>query len=133
MAQVGISFNKFPEIAAHLHTALHEIMVETAFEVANNYTINAPRATGFMAESAYVSSTDGSTYGQGQAPPGDAYLLPEVTPSDDMEAVAGVAASYSGFVEMGTRFMAAQPAFYPAVETAKGFFNDKLAHIEERL
>jgi len=87
-----------------------------------------------MQENIYVSDMEGSDYGTGSiAPPGDSYLLPEEKPPDDTSAIVGCAANYSIYLEMGTRFMPAQPFFYPARELARPFFDDELGKIDGRL
>lgn len=113
-------FNRFAEIAAQLDTALRLVPKKTAFDIQAGYAANAPRDTGFMVNSAYVVTADSSTYGQASPTRKDSYLLPQVdAPSDKYTAMVGVGANYAEFVEMGTVHMAAQPAFYPAVDAAK--------------
>jgi hypothetical protein len=130
-----IGFNKFPLLALEFHNATAPIVAETAQFIAETYAANAPRRSGFMAESAYYRTVDTSTYGSGVAPPtDDVYLLPEVDgPSSDQEAYAGVAADYAGFVELGTRHMGAQPTFYPAVDLAIGYMEAQGHTLEQRL
>ncbi len=129
MALTGVVYNRFPEIAAQFPEQLHKVVVQTV-EITNELASdNAPRRTGFMASNIYHVTSDGSTYGQGIAPPtDDVYLLPpgpEV--SDPYTGYTACAANYSIFVEMGTRFMAAQPFFYPAVEEGRARFEAALA------
>ena len=129
------SFNHFPAIAGALHRAASQIVKETARDIAATYQATAPKDTGFMASTAYIVASDESTYGQGAGtPPGDSYMLPEVSkPDDDLTAYAAVAANYAVYQEFGTRFMPAQPAFYPAVEQAKTTFQNKLDQVEPRI
>ena len=129
MSVSGVVYNRFPEIAAQFPVQLHKVVVQTV-EITNELASdNAPKDTGFMASNIYHVTSDGSTYGQGIAPPtDDVYLLPpgpEV--SDPYMGYTACAANYSMFVEMGTRFMSAQPFFYPAVEEGRSRFEAALA------
>jgi len=127
-------FNHFPAIAAALKPACQRAIHETAGQIQGWAKSEAAYRTGFMQENIYVSDMDGSDYGLGgTSPPGDSYLLPEVTPDDDMTAIVGCAANYSGFVELGTRFMPAQPFFYAAVQIGQSFFDAELAKIAPEL
>ncbi len=129
MAMTGVVYNRFPEIAAKFPVQLHNVVVQTTDIIQELADANAPKRTGFMASNIYKVTSEGSTYGQGIAPPtDDVYLLPpgpEV--SDKFSGYVGCAANYSVFVEMGTRFMSAQPFFYPAVEEGRSRFEAALA------
>ncbi len=127
----GASFNHFPQIAARIKPAVQQIVKQTAQQVQGAAKSNAPYATGFLQSSIYVSDWEGSDYGQTGPPPGDSYLLPEVQPDNDTTAIVGVAANYGIYQEMGTRFMGAQPYFYPAVDEGQGFFDAELSTFEE--
>jgi hypothetical protein len=127
-------FNHFNEIAEKLETAESLIVRKTAFDIQANYVANAAVATGFMKSSPYVVTSDSSTYGQAGTPPKGAYLLPPVeAPTSKTTAYIGVGANYAIYVEEGTRYQAAQPAFYPAVEAARQPFQAALDAIESQL
>jgi hypothetical protein len=130
-----VSFNHFKIIAEKLHNAEKLIVGETAAHIAEVYSGTAARDTGYMASSSYYRTSDTSTYGTGGVePPKGVTPLPEVeAPPDDTTAYAAVAAPYSIFPELGTRYQAAQPAFYPAVEAERPLFADKISHIEDYL
>src|SRR5205823_3172626 len=132
-------FNHFPEIIEKLHKAESQIVRKTAFDIIAYYKAHAPKDTGFMANSGYVVTYDSSTYGEtlrqkttvSSKPTKSgkprqlskmqrillvrsADLLDEVErPENDLTAYAAVGASYALPVEIGTRFMPAQPTFYP--------------------
>ncbi len=129
MAMTGVVYNRFPEIAAKFPVQLHNVVVQTTDIIQELADANAPKRTGFMASNIYKVTSEGSTYGQGIAPPtDDVYLLPpgpEV--SDPYTGYAACAANYSELVEGGTRFMSAQPFFYPAVEEGRARFEAALA------
>lgn len=129
------SFNHFGNISETLLNGLKQVVRKTAFDVVGNYQANAARDTGFMANSAYAVTSQESTYGQGGGPTRkDAYLLPEVAaPSDDYTAYAAVGADYAIYPELGTRFQAAQPAFFPAVDKARPGFEQAIDAIESQL
>ena len=127
--------NNWAKLASALHPACADVVANTAEFIAETYSANAPVDTGFMASSAYTITSSGSTYGQNAgSPPGDSYLLPEVeAPADNLTAIAAVAANYAVFPELGTRFMAAQPAWYPAVDAAQAKLDEELAQIDGKL
>jgi hypothetical protein len=120
MMPVTILFNNFAKIAQEMYEGLGDGVTKTAKSIASTYSATAARDTGAMADSSYTVTTKENTYGQVAQPTHkDAYLLPCVdTPSDDVTAMAAVAMNYAVYPELGTRFQAAQPAFYPAVDQA---------------
>ncbi len=128
-------FNKFPAISRAFPSLFHEMVRNTAQGIITDYYDLAPEDTGFMASSGYVVTNDSSTYGATTLePPGDSYLLPEVVaPDDPYTAIAAIAANYAIYQEYGTRFMPAQPTFFPAVDAAKALFQSELSLIEPKL
>lgn len=124
--------NRFPELAAKLKPALQTGIKVVAFNV-QAYARQGPYRTGFMDSNIYASGWWGSDYGGGESPPtDDVYLLPEVSPPDDMTAIVGAAANYSAFVNYGhhTRgggFVPANPFFDQGVEQARGTFESDMA------
>lgn len=126
MAVAG--FNHWFRVADALKPACQSVVKQVAFEIAKDARGLAPVDTGFLSNSIYVSMEDDSTYDAGNIlPPGDSYLLPEEIAPDDMSAIVGVAANYGEYVEFGTRFMAAQPYFYPAMEWGRRSLDAELA------
>ena len=124
-------FNYFPEIAAVLKPKCQDAIDKTVLAIAADAQGNAPVRTGFMSENVYAVLTDGtSSYGIGSiSPPGDSYLLEEVTPENDMQGIVGAAANYSIYVEMGTYKMGAQPFFTPAVMAGETVLDAGLAKV----
>lgn len=146
MADSGVVFNDFPEISNRLYTALKRVVKKTAFEIQKDAMVLAPVDTGFLRASIYTVTSESSSYGQGKYGTGgkrgkfNAYKilrqesLPEVEPpSDDFTAYVAVAASYGIYIEMGTRFMNAQPYFQPAVDMNQALFEAALGAIESQL
>jgi len=135
MAVTG--FNHFPRIAAAMHEALSDIVAETTVDLGaamvSHIHANGQIDTGFMVSSVYTVTKNGSTYGQAGTPPGDAYLLPEVGISGDMEGVAACAANYGEWQNYGTRFLPPRPFMEPAAELIQGEFEAKLAGLEGRM
>lgn len=152
------SFNHFPQISYALHESLKEIVKKTALDIQKRARQNAPVDTGLLKKSIYVTGAFGSTYAEsiGQRPSKGtgirkvsakrikaaakkdqqlASLLNEVAadPSDPLTAYVAVAAPYGIYVEMGTRHMAAQPFFLPAVEEGRKDLEDNLSKIEGML
>jgi hypothetical protein len=125
-------FNRFPAIAAGLKPKCQKAINTTVDAIKDGAQAGAAVRTGFMRGNIYSVHTDGtSTYGSGNAPPitirSSAYLLPEVKPGNDMMGIAGCAANYSIYVEMGTYKMAAQPFFTPAVMASQAVLDSRLA------
>ena len=132
---MALGFNNWLKLAFALKPANQTVIHNTAKAWQRGARAYAPVDTGFMQENVYVSDMQGSDYDTGGiAPPGDdSYLLPEELPPDDMSAVVGAAANYSIYQEFGTRFMPAQPFFYPAAEEASAFFDSEMGKVESRL
>ena len=134
MALTGVIYNKFPEIAAQFPVQLHKVVVQTV-EITNELASdNAPKETTFMASNIYHVTSDGSTYGQGIAPPtDDVYLLPEgPAVSDPYTGYTACAANYSAPVNYGhhTRsgsWVPAQPFWEPALDEGRSRFDAALA------
>ena len=135
-------FNRWAELAGKLKPAVQKGVKEAAYAMKDNIQGGAPVGKGegtyhggFMRDNVYVSAPGESTYGQGMEPPtDDVYLLPEIKPENDLEAVVGAAANYSEWVNGGTRHMAAQPFFDQGVETTRGEFETIMtAHLQEGL
>src|SRR5260221_422585 len=135
MAMYGTIFNRFPEIAAAFPVQLHKVVVQTTEIVQELAQGNAPVRTGFLRSSIYRVTSEGSTYGEAQSPPtDDVYLLPEGPGvSDPYTGYVGVGANYGIFIELGTRYMGAQPFFYPAMEEGRSRFEAALAAMESFL
>ncbi|SRR6266704_3492659 len=123
----GTSFNHFPLIASRIVPACKRVVRETAKDIQDMTVINAPAETHWLQSSVYRATDQGVQY-SGAKFTGTGYQLqskemfPPELPSSDMEAIAGVGATYGIYVEMGTRFMPAQPYFYPAVAWADAHF-----------
>ena len=131
---MAASFNHFSQIGAALPRATARAVKKVAFDIQQDAQDLAPVDTGFLKNSIYTVTSEGSTYGQAGSAPGDSYLLPETeAPGDDQTAYVGVGANYGIYQEMGTRFMAAQPYFYQAVDDGNTSLDDALAAIESQL
>jgi len=135
MAMTGVVYNRFPEIAAAFPVQLHKVVVQTTEIIQELAQSNAPVRTGFLRSSIYRVTSEGSTYGEAQSPPtDDVYLLPEGPGvSDPYTGYVGVGANYGIFIELGTRYMGAQPFFYPAMEEGRSRFEAALAAMESFL
>lgn len=128
------SFNHFPQISEELDTVLSQIVRKTALDVQAHAASQAPVDTGFLRNSIYTVTSEGSTYGGAGSPPGDATLLPQVPgPSDKTTAYVAVGASYGAFVNYGTRHMAARPFWEPAVDAVRPSFEAALETVESQL
>src|SRR6266566_5219561 len=133
---IGVIFsNRFPEIAAKFPIELHKVVVQTTDIIQQLAVAGAPVRTGFLASNIYKVTSEGSTYGQGQAPPtDDVYLLPPGPGvSDPYTGYVGCAANYSAWVNYGTRYMAAQPFWEPALDEGRARFEAALSVMESFL
>ncbi|MGH2478202.1 MAG: HK97-gp10 family putative phage morphogenesis protein [Ktedonobacteraceae bacterium] len=127
-------FNHFDQIAEAFTPAIKQIIKKVAFDVQAAAQHNAPRDTGFLANSTYVKTSDSSTYGQGAgSPPKDSSLLPEVETPDDSTAYIAVGANYGVFPEFGTVHQAAQPYMAPSVEQVRPSFDAAISAIEAKI
>lgn len=111
-------FNRFPEIAQQLHSQAGQVVRKTAFVIEGGAKTRAPVDTGFLKNSIYASTSEGSDYGGASG----GKMLEEVKPANDQEAIIGVGAEYGEYVENGTVHMAAQPYLTPAAEAARPGF-----------
>ena len=120
----GVNFNNFAAIGDELHEALSAVVRKTALDLQATAQGLTPVDTGFLKNSIYTSTFEGSTYGEGgYTGKGEAVLLDPVDPpSNEFTAYVGVGANYGIYVEMGTRFTPAQPYFHPAVDMTQQEF-----------
>ncbi len=125
------SFNHFGNIADALPHVLGQVVRKTAFDCAGNIQgfirSNGQVDTGFMLNSVYTVTDEGSTYA------GGADALPEVSGADLTTAYVAVAASYAIFQNYGTRYMPGRPFFEPGVEKTRPEFEAALSKIEAKL
>lgn len=111
----GGDFNHLPELLKALHDGTKKGVVKATKEVKKDIQSGAAVATGYMRDSAYTVTSEGSDY------QGGAKSLPEVgAPGDDLTGIAAVAAEYAVYVERGTSKMGAQPFVTPAAESMRG-------------
>lgn len=126
-------WNNWDKIADQFETAVDQVVRKTAFDIQADAASMAPVDTGFLKNSIYVATWDASTYGQGGFGGLHQELLPEVDTPDEHEAIIGVGASYGEYVEFGTAHQSPQPYLEPAVDWARGPFEDALGKIEDKL
>jgi hypothetical protein len=129
-------FNHFPQTAVAMERELKKAVKEVAKSMAADAAVFAPVDTGFLEASIYYSTATGSSYGKGHARGTRSVakalyqeLFPEVKPDDDLQAVMAVGATYGMYVELGTRYMGAQPYFYPAVAKGNAYLDFQLSLI----
>lgn len=116
-------FNLLPEVAAQMPEIASKLVRKAAFDIAARAISGPPRKTGFMKGSIYVAVHSGDNeypYPDGLEPDeGDGYMLDEVQSPNDLTAIVAVGANYGVFVELGTRYMSAQPYLTPAAEIVR--------------
>ena len=132
-------FNHLPQAMQALHDGLVLAIREATKGVRDGYAGYVAVDTGFTKASAYLVTSDQSTYSQavGKAQRIDAFrrVQPEIEPpKSDTEGVAAAAAESAIFLEMGTSRMAAQPAMLPAAEAVRGKLSGIISkHVEKAI
>ncbi len=125
------SFNHFSQIAEALPVVLGQIVRKTALDCQANIQgfirANGQVDTGFMVNSVYTVTSEGSTYS------GGADALPEVGGADQTTAYVAVAANYAVYQNYGTRFQPGKPFFEPGIEQTRPGFEAACAALEEKL
>lgn len=131
--------NLIPLLPGILNTRMKAAVDTTAENIRTRAYQMAPRDTGSLAESLYVSKgdADNSDYSQhaarAQTVNPRAVIVPEVMPSlvislsgvggpSSYIAIIGAAVSHGIFQELGTRYMAPQPFMFPAIEPERSNF-----------
>lgn len=121
-------YNRLPEIRAALADRADVVVRKTALDAEAKAKSAAPIDTGCLANSIYTATSRGTNYrdpqhipdARGANPKAD--LAPDRGPTEKLEAVVSVAASYGIYVEMGTAKMAARPYLGPAAEAVRPSF-----------
>ena len=111
-------FNHFAQISEQLYDAFALVVKKTAFDAKANIQAEIQSQglidTGFMINSVYTVTSDGSSY-QG----GEKALPPVEAPANAMSASVAVAASYAGFPNYGTVHQPARPFFEPGIDKTR--------------
>ncbi len=129
---MATSFNHYAQLATAFHEACKQIVIKTAHDCQANIQAhiraNGQIDTGFMVNSVYTVTSEGSSYSGGT----DA--LPEVqAPENDTTAYVGVAASYGYWQNYGTTRLPARPFFEPGIEETRASFEAACAAIEDKM
>lgn len=156
------SFNHFSNIADALPQVLSQVVRKTAFDcqahIQGFIRSNGQIDTGFMLNSVYTVTDEGSTYGAKVGPKAskrtgirkpsarrikaalaaqkqvEEQLLPEVErPDSPTTAYVAVGAAYAIHQNYGTRFMPGKPFFEPGIEATRPGFERACAAIEAKL
>lgn len=130
----GVSFNRFPELAAKLRPAVRAVIAETVKELETDVKASmAAEAGGRLYE------RGGKTHqasAPGQPPAVDYGVLINSVQSgmvrDDLGLVAE-GAEYAVHLEYGTTRMAARPHMTPAADRARPKFVQRMRELEGRL
>lgn len=123
--------NRFSALADALPEVCSQVVRKTALDAQGNIQAqiqsNDQIDTGFMFNSVYTQTDEGSTYKGGEK------ALPETEqPEDKMTAHVAVAASYGAPQNYGTRFLPARPFFEPGMERARQGMDAAMELIEQK-
>jgi HK97 gp10 family phage protein len=119
------------ELSDQMRTAFSQMVRKAAFDIQANAAQAAPVDTGFLKNSIYVVTSEGSTYGQGG---GKGDMAPEVDAVESpTEATIAVGASYGIYMEYGTAHSAAHPYMTPAVDKVQPLFEQAIGALESHL
>lgn len=141
-ARTVVRTNRIPQVIAHIVAATNDAVQDTAVAIQNMASQLAPRDTGALAASIYVSSSTESDYDTRVATASalnrDMIPLEEVAPefviplagtNTGNVAVVGAAAHYGIFNEEGTVHMAPRPFMRPATEGASDDFQSRMSQV----
>lgn len=112
------AFNNFQDIANTIPSAAAKAVKKAAFDaqrhIQEHIVSNGQVDTGFMMNSVYVVTSEGSSYKN------DARSLPEVPPPESPTAAyVAVGAAYAAYQNYGTRFLPPRPFFEPGIEDTR--------------
>jgi HK97 gp10 family phage protein len=124
------SFNHFPQVAKALPKAVSRTIRKAAFDIQAAAAANAPVDTGNLRNSIYTKTSEGNNYPGGA----NTNIIDDQVPDvDEWTAYVAVAAAYGIYVEMGTRFMGAQPYLEPAVDGYASTFESVMGQLEDAI
>lgn len=125
------SFNNWENIANALIPACIEAVDTTAkagkVHVQDQIQANGQVRSGEMLGSVYASTPNGSDYKGGQN------MLPEEKPTNETEAIIGVASDHGIFPELGTVHQAPHPYFSPGMDLTQNDFDTALETLAKKL
>lgn len=100
-----VQFNHLPQLKGELRATASRIVRKTCFDVLAASQAVVPVDTGNLKNSGAVEM------------------------ENDLQGVIYYAADYAIYVELGTRFMRAQPYLTPSAEAARGPFHAAMHHL----
>ena len=141
---VYVNTDRLDELIRVLPGRMKAAVDETGFAIRDRAEQIAPRDTGSLAASLYVTNGEDTDYwlrtGQAAAVNDDAVILEEIRPDSVISlsgggegymVVVGAAVEHGEPVEFGTRFMAAQPFMTPSVEPERDEFITRMSDIAD--
>src|SRR5256885_5971079 len=125
------SFNNWANIANALIPASTEAVDSVAKagkkHVQDQIQANGQVRSGEMLGSVYASTPMGSDYQGGE------HMLPEEKPTNETEAIIGVASDHGIFPELGTVHQAPRPYFSPGMDLTQNDFDAALETLAKKL
>jgi HK97 gp10 family phage protein len=141
----NITYDRIDELRGALRREASAAVRKAAYDIEAAAKQAAPVDTGFLRNSIYTVTSQGSRYGGAQARAenrrSEKYagtrrsrrlgkrvsvggrMLPEVDgPASDLDAIVAVGAGYGAYVELGTSRMAGRPFLGPAAEAVRPAF-----------
>jgi hypothetical protein len=126
------NFNHFQQIADALPGVLSQMVRKTAQDAKGNVqahiVANGQVDTGFMLNSVYTVTSEGSDYKGGER------AFPQVeAPLDDQTAIVAVAAEYAAFPNYGTSHQTGHAFWEPGLEEARESLDAGLKLVADKL
>lgn len=145
-ARVVVHRAKLDQLLSQLVPRSQDTVDQSAQDIQQLSYELAPKLTGALSQSIYVSTPRASDYSQHSSTAQSlnplAQIEPEVTPNNWQSisgvnvdnaytAIVGVAVNYGLFNELGTRYMAPRPFLFPSIEGNRDNFFSAMSHIAD--
>jgi HK97 gp10 family phage protein len=138
-----VRYNNVAQLVLHITQQTRAAVDQTASDIQANASARAPRDTGSLAESIYVTNGTDSDYvervGSAESLNHNVVILDEIDPEFAISlgggpaatyaSVVGVAAAHGIFQELGTRFQSPQPFLIGSVEVARDEFTNLMSQV----
>jgi|SRR5450631_3528647 len=125
-------FNHWGSVAEAVDTAASQVVRKTALDaqghIQQHIQANGQIDTGFMLNSVYTVTSEGSSYTGGEHA-----LAAVAAPPDNKTAYVAVAADYGEIQELGSRYMPGRPFFFPGMDDTRPGLDAAMALIKAKM